>query len=397
MEINILNRQNTVLNKFIAEIRDRRIQCDSMRFRRNLERIGELMAYEISKRFRYTPRTVETPLGEAEVELYDNEIVIATILRAGLPFHQGFLNYFDDAQNAFVSAYRKSKKDGTFTVKVEYIFERKSRREDDAAGRPDARHRIVGGAGLRSARREGRYAGPHPRGVDHRFGAGRRLRAAPHAACDHFALVRRRGRRADLALLHRSRYRRCGRSGLRREVVTAAAPERTAGGAHRRRPLPASSGRIEKNMKRFIENRPSSDTARRPLPPLAGNLLFLGALFAMSLLVMAIEKPLFLLWYHAQAAEASAAELALVVWNGLKLDQTVAGYITALPLLVVLAALWIPGAWSRSVLKGYLLRHRRRLHHRVLPTVRTYVRTVRNVRTVPSYRRTYVTVTVVRT
>ena len=108
-------------------------------------------------------------------------------------------------------------------------------------------------------------------------------------------------------------------------------------------------------MKRFIENRPSSDTARRPLPPLAGNLLFLGALVAMSLLVMAIEKPLFLLWYHAQAAEASAAELALVVWNGLKLDQTVAGYITALPLLVVLAALWIPGRWSRSVLKGYLL------------------------------------------
>ena len=108
-------------------------------------------------------------------------------------------------------------------------------------------------------------------------------------------------------------------------------------------------------MKRFIENRPSSDTARRPLPPLAGNLLFLGALFAMSLLVLAIEKPLFLLWYHAQAAEASAAELALVVWNGLKLDQTVAGYITALPLLVVLAALWIPGRWSRSVLKGYLL------------------------------------------
>ena len=121
MEINILNRQNTVLNKFIAEIRDRRIQCDSMRFRRNLERIGELMAYEISKRFRYTPRTVETPLGEAEVELYDNKIVIATILRAGLPFHQGFLNYFDDAQNAFVSAYRKSTKDGKFTVKVEYI------------------------------------------------------------------------------------------------------------------------------------------------------------------------------------------------------------------------------------------------------------------------------------
>ena len=121
MTLHTLNSQNTVLNKFIAQIRDKSIQTDSMRFRRNLERIGELMAYEISKRFRYTPRTVETPLGEAEVELYDNEIVIATILRAGLPFHQGFLNYFDDAQNAFVSAYRKSKKDGTFTVKVEYI------------------------------------------------------------------------------------------------------------------------------------------------------------------------------------------------------------------------------------------------------------------------------------
>ena len=102
MMIRILDRENdTLLNKFIAQMRDVGVQGDSMRFRRNLERIGELMAYEISKRFRYTPRTVETPLGEAEVELYDNEIVIATILRAGLPFHQGFLNYFDDAQNAF--------------------------------------------------------------------------------------------------------------------------------------------------------------------------------------------------------------------------------------------------------------------------------------------------------
>ena len=135
MEINILNRQNTVLNKFIAEIRDRRIQCDSMRFRRNLERIGELMAYEISKRFRYTPRTVETPLGEAEVELYDNEIVIATILRAGLPFHQGFLNYFDDAQNAFVSAYRKSKKDGTYTIHAKAVV--------DAAGGFGANNDLV--------------------------------------------------------------------------------------------------------------------------------------------------------------------------------------------------------------------------------------------------------------
>lgn len=121
MTIHTLGSENTVLSKFIAEIRDRRIHTDSMRFRRNLERIAEISAYEISKELNYRSRIVETPLGEASVESIDDTIVIATILRAGLPFHQGFLNYFDDAQNAFVSAYRKSKADGSFTVKVEYI------------------------------------------------------------------------------------------------------------------------------------------------------------------------------------------------------------------------------------------------------------------------------------
>lgn len=91
------------------------------RFRRNLERAGEVMAYEISKTLHYTKHVVETPLGEAEVSLPDDQLVIATILRAGIPFHQGFLNYFDDAQNAFVSAYRKYSKDGSFHIKVEYI------------------------------------------------------------------------------------------------------------------------------------------------------------------------------------------------------------------------------------------------------------------------------------
>ena len=114
--LHILNSQNTVLNKFVAEIRDRSIQKDSMRFRRNLERIGEVMAYEISKTFEYAVKVVETPLGEASVAMISDQVVIATILRAGLPFHQGFLNYFDDAQNAFVSAYRKSTKDGKFTI-----------------------------------------------------------------------------------------------------------------------------------------------------------------------------------------------------------------------------------------------------------------------------------------
>ncbi len=121
MTVNILNREKTVLNKFIAQIRDKQIQKDSMRFRRNLERIGEVMSYEISKTLNYAPKMVETPLGEAVVESISDTVVVATILRAGLPFHQGFLNYFDDAQNAFVSAYRKSTKDGKFKVKVEYI------------------------------------------------------------------------------------------------------------------------------------------------------------------------------------------------------------------------------------------------------------------------------------
>ena len=121
MTLHVLSQQNTVLNKFLSQIRDREIQKDSMRFRRNMERIGEITAYEISKTLNYRPQVVETPLGEATVQVIDDQVVIATILRAGLPFHQGFLNYFDDAQNAFVSAYRKSTKDGKFTVKVEYI------------------------------------------------------------------------------------------------------------------------------------------------------------------------------------------------------------------------------------------------------------------------------------
>ena len=90
MNLHILNRQNTLLNKFIAQIRDKEIQRDSMRFRRNLERIGEISAYEISRTLHYVPRVVETPLGEATVETIDDRIVIATILRAGLPFHRVF-------------------------------------------------------------------------------------------------------------------------------------------------------------------------------------------------------------------------------------------------------------------------------------------------------------------
>jgi uracil phosphoribosyltransferase len=119
--VNILDRENTVLNRFIAELRDVRIQTDSMRFRRNLERAGEVMAYEISKTLIYTQQAVETPLGEAAVALSDDAIVVATILRAGIPYHQGFMNYFDGASGAFVAAFRKYGKDGAFKIRVEYV------------------------------------------------------------------------------------------------------------------------------------------------------------------------------------------------------------------------------------------------------------------------------------
>ena len=119
--IHILNKKNSILNKFIAQMRDKEVQRDSMRFRRNMERVGEIMAYEISQKLSYSTRMVETPLGIAAVECIDDKVVVATILRAGLPFHQGFLNFFDDAENGFVSAYRKSRPDGSFIVDVEYV------------------------------------------------------------------------------------------------------------------------------------------------------------------------------------------------------------------------------------------------------------------------------------
>ena len=120
-EIKILGAKNSIINNFMAQVRDNVVQRDSMRFRRNLERIGEIMSYEISKTLNYKKIVVETPLGESEVEVVDDKLVIATVLRAGLPLHQGFLNYFDNAQSAFVAAYRKNSKDGTFKVKVEYV------------------------------------------------------------------------------------------------------------------------------------------------------------------------------------------------------------------------------------------------------------------------------------
>ena len=120
MKVINLGEQNSVLNQFIAEIRDKQIQKDSMRFRRNLERIGEIFAYEISKTLNYANSEVTTPLGIAQCNLPADNIVVSTILRAGLPLHNGILNYFDKAQNAFVAAYRKYGKDNKFTIQFEY-------------------------------------------------------------------------------------------------------------------------------------------------------------------------------------------------------------------------------------------------------------------------------------
>jgi len=121
MNHHIIGHSNSLVNDFIAEIRDHSIQSDSMRFRRNLERLGEILAYEISKTLDYQETEINTPLGVATVPRLKEQPVIATILRAGLPLHQGLLNYFDRAENAFVSAYRKHHKDGTFEIKVEYL------------------------------------------------------------------------------------------------------------------------------------------------------------------------------------------------------------------------------------------------------------------------------------
>lgn len=119
--LHILDHQNSIVNKYLAELRDVNVQRDSMRFRRNLERIGEISAYEISKTLNYAPRKVTTPLAEAEVQCIADKVVLATIFRAGLPLHQGLLNYFDDADSAFVSAYRSYTTESDFEIKVEYI------------------------------------------------------------------------------------------------------------------------------------------------------------------------------------------------------------------------------------------------------------------------------------
>jgi len=122
MNIHHLEETPSILNKFIAEIRDQNIQKDSLRFRRNIERIGEILGYELSKHLEYKSSVITTPLGTKIIKLLQNKIVLCSILRAGLPLHQGLLNYFDDAENAFISAYRHHpNNDAQFEIVVEYF------------------------------------------------------------------------------------------------------------------------------------------------------------------------------------------------------------------------------------------------------------------------------------
>lgn len=122
MEIFHLLDQNTIANKFVAQLRDVNIQKDSMRFRRNIERIGEILGYELSKTLDYKPEEIESPLGIATINHPSDELVICSILRAGIPLHMGLLNYFDQAQNSFISAYRHHpNQDEKFEIKVEYL------------------------------------------------------------------------------------------------------------------------------------------------------------------------------------------------------------------------------------------------------------------------------------
>ena len=122
MKIHHLSKKNSILNKFISEIRDTTIQKDSLRFRLNIERIGEIVGYELSKELVYFSSNVKTPLGVKEINLPKKDIVLCSILRAGLPLHQGLINYFDDAENAFISAYRHhSNNDDKFEIVVEYF------------------------------------------------------------------------------------------------------------------------------------------------------------------------------------------------------------------------------------------------------------------------------------
>jgi uracil phosphoribosyltransferase len=119
--IHVLDTYNSIANDFLSELRDVEIQQDRMRFRKNLERIGEIFAYEISKTMEYEEKEITSSLGIAKCFVLKQQPVLCPIMRAGLGFHQGFMNYFDKAESAFISTYRKHEKDGSFEVEIDYM------------------------------------------------------------------------------------------------------------------------------------------------------------------------------------------------------------------------------------------------------------------------------------
>lgn len=122
MKLNHLLEENSIAGKFIGELRNTGVQTDRMRFRRNIERVGEILGYELSKTLNFSTEKIKTPLGHSELQIPQDEVVICSILRAGLPLHNGLLNYFDDAENSFISAYRHHpNQDEHFEIVVEYL------------------------------------------------------------------------------------------------------------------------------------------------------------------------------------------------------------------------------------------------------------------------------------
>ena len=190
MKVVDFSQTNTVVNRFIAELRDVNVQNDKMRFRRNIERIGEIIAYEISKQLHYEEQSVTTPLGVADVTVPNDQLVLGTILRAGLPLHQGLLNVFDDAENAFVSAYRNYDENFDFDIHVacraagvdraRLLHHALAGRENPHSGRPDACHRFVDGTGV-GGPPEQRRARNAPHRLGNRIARGCKLPAGAHA------------------------------------------------------------------------------------------------------------------------------------------------------------------------------------------------------------------------
>jgi uracil phosphoribosyltransferase len=119
----ILDKSNSIANQFLQELRDRKIQIDRFRFRKNLERLGEIMAYEISKSLYYSVETIETPLGKTDIPLLKNQPVLISVMRAAIPFYQGFLNFFDTADSGFIGAYRIEKPHSSSEVEIDYLYQ----------------------------------------------------------------------------------------------------------------------------------------------------------------------------------------------------------------------------------------------------------------------------------